>query len=224
MIDPIHIDRRACKQFEVLSLLLQSTTLHTSFQIFRDAVNKISPIGEDDWQLCEPGLSLKTLDKSAFFVEEGKVYREIGFVVKGLLRAYYLVEGEEINTAFYMEGQWAKAYHSFLTQTASRQWIQALEDVELITIRYKHLQHLFANSPAWERFGRIATENLYVASQLRSEMLLLEKPAERYVNLTRTQPQLLERVPLYHLASYIGIKQPSLSRIRKRLAKTNTTL
>jgi CRP-like cAMP-binding protein len=221
---PIHIDRRACKQFEVLSLLLQSTTLYTSFQIFRDAVNKISPIDEDDWQLCEPGLSLKTLNKSAFFVEEGKVYREIGFVVKGLLRGYYLVEGEEMNTAFYMEGQWAKAYHSFLTQTASRQWIQALEDVELITISYKHLQHLFANSPAWERFGRIATENLYVASQLRSEMLLLEKPAERYVNLTRTQPQLLERVPLYHLASYIGIKQPSLSRIRKRLAKTNTTL
>jgi CRP-like cAMP-binding protein len=198
--------------------------LHTSFQIFRDAVNKISPIGEDDWQLCEPGLSLKTLTKSAFFVEENKVYREIGFVVKGLLRAYYLVEGEEINTAFFMEGQWAKAYHSFLTQTASRQWIQALEDVELITISYKHLQHLFANSPAWERFGRIATENLYVASQLRSEMLLLEKPAERYINLAKTQPQLLERVPLYHLASYIGIKQPSLSRIRKRLAKTNTAL
>lgn len=198
--------------------------LHTSFQIFRDAVNKISPIGEEDWQLCEPGLSLKTLGKSAFFVEEGKIYREIGFVVKGLLRAYYLVEGEEINTAFYMEGQWAKAYHSFLTQTASRQWIQALEDVELITIGYKHLQHLFANSPAWERFGRIATENLYVTSQLRSEMLLLEKPAERYVNLTMTQPQLLERVPLYHLASYIGIKQPSLSRIRKRLAKNDTAL
>jgi CRP-like cAMP-binding protein len=198
--------------------------LHTSFQIFRDAVNKISPIGEDDWHLCEPGLSLKTLTKSAFFVEENKVYREIGFVVKGLLRAYYLVEGEEINTAFFMEGQWAKAYHSFLTQTASRQWIQALEDVELITISYKHLQHLFANSPAWERFGRIATENLYVASQLRSEMLLLEKPAERYINLAKTQPQLLERVPLYHLASYIGIKQPSLSRIRKRLAKTNTAL
>jgi CRP-like cAMP-binding protein len=224
VVDPIHIDRRACKQFEVLSLLLQNTILHTSFQIFRDAVNKISPIGEDDWQLCRPGLSLRTLNKSAFFVEEGKVYREIGFVVKGLLRAYYLVEGEDINTAFYMEGQWAKAYHSFLTQTASRQWIQALEEVELITISYKHLQHLFANSPAWERFGRIATENLYVASQLRSEMLLLEKPVERYVNLTRTQPQLLERVPLYHLASYIGIKQPSLSRIRKRLAKTNTTI
>ena len=198
--------------------------MHTLFQILRDAVNKISPIGEDDWQLCEPGLSLKTLDKSAFFVEEGKVYREIGFVVKGLLRAYYLIEGEEINTAFYMEGQWAKAYHSFLTQTASRQWIQALEDVKLITISYKHLQYLFANSPAWERFGRIATENLYVVAQLRNEMLMLEKPAERYINLTKTQPQLLERVPLYHLASYIGIKQPSLSRIRKRIAKTNTNL
>src|SRR5690349_8512764 len=94
----------------------------------------------------------------------------------------------------------------------------------VLVISYKHLQHLFANSPAWERFGRIATENLYVASQLRSEMLLLEKPAERYVNMTMTQTQLLERVPLYHLASYLGIKQPSLSRIRKRLAKTNITL
>lgn len=198
--------------------------MHTSFQIFREVVNKISPIGDKDWQLCEPGLGLTTLAKSAFFVEEGKIYREIGFVVKGLLRSYYLVEGEEINTAFYMEGQWPKAYHSFLTQTASRQWIQALEDSELITISYKHLQYLFANSPAWERFGRIATENLYIFSQLRSEMLLLEKPAERYINLTKTQPHLLERVPLYHLASYIGIKQPSLSRIRRRLSKINTAV
>ncbi|MGN7823298.1 Crp/Fnr family transcriptional regulator [Chitinophaga sp. 22536] len=181
-------------------------------------------MGDKDWQLCEPGLGLKTLAKSAFFVEEGKVYREIGFVVKGLLRSYYLVEGEEINTAFFTEGQWPKAYHSFLTQTASRQWIQALEDSELITISYKQLQYLFANSPAWERFGRIATENLYIASQLRSEMLLLEKPAERYINLVKTHPHLLERVPLYHLASYIGIKQPSLSRIRKRLAKINTAI
>jgi CRP-like cAMP-binding protein len=189
------------------------------FQILREAINSISTITDADWALCLPGLHQKLLKKSEYFVEEGRVYREIGFVATGLLRAYYVVDGEEVNCAFYKEGQWAKAYHSFLTQTPSKQWIQALEQVELITISYSHLQSLFTASKAWERFGRIATENLYVASQERSELLLLNQPVDRYINLTLHHPYLIDRVPLYHLASYIGIKQPSLSRIRARLAK-----
>jgi len=97
-------------------------------------------------------------------------------------------------------------------------WIEAMEDTELLLISYDHLQYLFRESNNWQCFGRIASENAYVAAQLRNEMLLLDKPETRYQNLRNIHPEIMERVPLYHLASYIGIKQPSLSRIRRRLA------
>ena len=190
----------------------------TSFEQFRKAVNTISPITNEDWALCHPGLRYLQVPKGAHFIEEGKVYKEIGFVVKGLLRAYYLIDGEEINCQFFFEGHWPKAYHSFLTQTPSRMWIEAMEDTELLLISYDHLQYLFKESNNWQRFGRIASENAFIAAQLRNEMLLLDKPETRYQNLSNIHPEILERVPLYHLASYIGVKQPSLSRIRRRLA------
>lgn len=188
-----------------------------NYQQFRQAVEAITHITDEDWALCQPGLHYLAIKKGDYFIEEGKVYKEIGFVLKGLLRAYYLVDGEEINCNFFFEGQWPKAYHSFLTKTPSRMRIVAMEDTELLLISYDHLQYLFRESNNWQRFGRIASENAFVTAQLRNEMLLLDKPEARYLNLRAIHPEILERVPLYQLASYIGIKQPSLSRIRRRL-------
>ena len=190
-----------------------------AYDLIREAIRRVSEITEEDWNLFKPGLRYKKIQRGNHFVEEGKTYKDIAFVISGLFRAYYVVDGEEINCDFYFEGQWPKAYHSFLTQTPSRMWIQALEDAEIFLIGYDHFQYLFKENKNWERFGRIATENLFVTSQIRNEMLLLDKPQMRYLNLYQSHPRIFERVPLYHIASYLGIKQPSLSRIRKRLQK-----
>lgn len=190
----------------------------------RAAVHRTSPITDADWALCLPGLRLRRVRKGEHFIEEGKTYKEIGFVLSGLFRAYYLKDGEELNCNFYFEGQWPKAYHNFLAQTPSRMWVQAIEDSEIILISYDHLQFLFRESRSWERFGRVATEKAFVAAQLRNETLLLDTAEERYLNVQRLHPELMERVPLYHIASYIGIRQPSLSRIRSRLARKGTGL
>jgi CRP-like cAMP-binding protein len=190
-----------------------------SYKMIREAILRVSEITEDDWNLFKPGLRYKKIQKGNHFVEEGKTYKDIAFVISGLFRAYYVIDGEEMNCDFYFEGQWPKAYHSFLTQTPSRMWIQALENAEVFLIGYDHLQYLFKVNKNWERFGRIASENAFVASHLSNEMLLLDKPNIRYLNLYQSYHRIFERVPLYHIASYLGIKQPSLSRIRKRLQK-----
>jgi CRP-like cAMP-binding protein len=190
-----------------------------AYNKIRASIERISPVTEADWKLFRAGLRYHEIRKGAHFVEEGKIYKEIAFVISGLFRSYYIIDGEEVNTAFFFEGQWPKAYHSFLTRSPSRMWIQALENAAVFLVSYDHLQTMFSKSRNWERFGRIAAENIYVATQLRNEMLLLDRPEERYLRLYREQPEIFERVPLYHIASYIGIKQPSLSRIRKRLAK-----
>lgn len=193
--------------------------MQTVFTTIRSAINRISPITDADWALCQPALRHHTFKKNTFFVEEGKTYKEIAFILEGAFRAYHIINGEEVNCEFYFEGQWPKAYHSFLTRAPSRLWIQAMEDSTVFLISYDHLQDLFAASKNWERFGRIATENAFIASQERNDMLLLDKPEARYVKLLKQYPQIMERVPLYHIASYIGVRQPSLSRIRRRLGK-----
>ncbi|SFD15771.1 cAMP-binding domain of CRP or a regulatory subunit of cAMP-dependent protein kinases [Chitinophaga sp. CF118] len=184
-----------------------------------NAISCVSPITETDWALCKPGLQYKEIKKGENWVEEGKTYKEIAFVLKGVFRAFQVIDGEQINCNFYFEGQWPKAYHSFLTQKPSKMWIQAMEDSNVFLISYDHLQYLFNESKNWERFGRIATENAFIAAQERNDMLLLDTPETRYINLGIQYPLILDRIPLYHIASYIGVKQPSLSRIRRRIAK-----
>ena len=82
---------------------------------------------------------------------------------------------------------------------------------------YENLQYLYENSKAWEKFGRNLAEHFFNQSQVRTEDLLFLSHEQRYVNLLQDHPNILQRVQAYHVASYLGIKNQSLSRIRKRL-------
>ncbi|SJZ72351.1 cAMP-binding domain of CRP or a regulatory subunit of cAMP-dependent protein kinases [Chitinophaga eiseniae] len=185
-------------------------------QVF-DAVNAVHPVSPGDWSAFEEKLRPAFFKRGTCFIEAGKVSQEIAFVLKGAFRAYYIIDGEEKCVDFFLEGQWAKAYHNFLSQSKSKIWVEALEDTEVFLVSYDTLQYLFSHSTYWERFGRLVTERLYISSQQRAEALLLETAEQRYISLVMNRSQLIERIPLYHLASYIGVRQPSLSRIRKRL-------
>ena len=103
-------------------------------------------------------------------------------------------------------------------QTACPYNIEALEDSELLVISHEHLQSLYPQSHAWERFGRILAEQYFIYSQSKSEAMMSQSPEERYVSLLNNFPDIANRVSLGHIASYFGIKGPSLSRIRAQMA------
>jgi CRP-like cAMP-binding protein len=189
------------------------------YQQIKAEVQRTSLILEEDWNLLYPLLRYSVVKKGDYFCRAGDISRDIAFVLQGVFRAYYIVNGEEVNCQFYLENQWVKVYHSFLSRSSSQQWVQALEDAQVFLLSYDAIQQLFTSTKNWERFGRIAAENAYITAQVRSESLLLDKPEARYVNLLHTYSHIFDRVPLYHIASYLGITQPSLSRIRRRLLK-----
>lgn len=159
------------------------------------------------------------LKPGEYLLEEGKVCKFVAFVAKGLLRFYSNDDGEEKTGYFSSEGDFLSYYPSFLTQSPADKYIQALEPTKLYVIDYNHLQQLYKNVQEGERFGRLAIEQVYLSAIRQLDSFYTDPPEKRYQQFLNSYPTLVQRIPQYYIASYVGIKPPSLSRIRKRLAK-----
>lgn len=159
----------------------------------------------------------KGLNKGEFFLGDGQVCRHAGFIEKGLVRYYINADGEEKTYEFGKEYNFICNYESFLTQTPSSKIIQALEDSELWQISYTDLQVFYQSVSGGERFGRVVIEQVFVQLLQALTSLYTDSPENRYQKLLSEHPDLLQRVSQYHIASYVGVKPQSLSRIRKRI-------
>ena len=150
----------------------------------------------------------------------GATAHEILFVVEGLLRFYYPADdGRESNKAFVAEGEFAGALAAAGLGVPLLYGIEALEPTRYLAIPYARFAALMDAEPAFERLGRKLAEHILMRKERRARSLLLEGAAERYAAFEAERPDLLQRVPLYHVASYIGVTEVSLSRIRGRLAR-----
>lgn len=161
----------------------------------------------------------KHLLKKEFLVRQGETCRHIAFINEGLMRLYYDVEGEEHVRQFHFERSFCSEYQSFLTEKPAQMSLQALEDTELLLISHADLYALFRLNKEFERIGRILAEQSFIFVSQRFASMLLESPEERYQILVRERPKVVQRVPQYMIASYLGITPEALSRIRKRLAE-----
>ncbi|MCB0651567.1 MAG: Crp/Fnr family transcriptional regulator [Saprospiraceae bacterium] len=189
------------------------------FKIFKDFLKDVSFLTEKDCSLFEPYLKTKNYLSKDYFLSEGKVCHEIGFVNKGCFRTFYLSDGKEINTHFTFENEFVTDYDSFLQSKSSRYFIQALEDAEIVTFNLTALQDAYNQSQNWERFGRMIAEQSYKLTTQRVESFLFLDGQQRYLDLLNKQPHILDRIPLYHIASYLGLERESLSRLRKKIAR-----
>jgi CRP-like cAMP-binding protein len=158
------------------------------------------------------------LDTGDHFLQAGEVCGYVGFVVQGLLRYYILDDGTEHTYDFSAERSFVCNYESFLPQLPSTRFIQALEPTQLWRISYHDLQQLYAQLEHGQQFGRLIAEQLFVDTLQKLTSFYRETAEQRYEQFLHLFPGLTERIPQYVVASYVGIKPQSLSRIRAQRA------
>ena len=159
------------------------------------------------------------LKKDEFFVKEGQVCKKLGFVESGLLMYYKTAaDGQEMVSDFAAEGNWVSQYQSFVNQQPSPLFIRAIEHCSVQAISLENLTRLYALLPGFESMAKQLVEKVFMGminQQLAMQHLRAE---ERYDKMCALYPAIIQRVPQYYIASYLGIAPPSLSRIRKNRA------
>ena len=157
------------------------------------------------------------LAKNDFLVTHGKRCRHLYFLQQGALRGYYTLDGKEITHWFGFENDFVTSFHSFITGQPAVESIQLLQGSILWSISREDLNVLLDRFSEIERLVRIVYENYYIRLEERFINSQFKSAGERYQNLLEQSPHIIERVPLGYIASYLGISQETLSRIRGRI-------
>ena len=156
------------------------------------------------------------LGKNEHLLTEGKTCRHLYFLEKGALRGYYSLEGKEMTHWFSFAPDFVTSFHSFITGKPAVESIQLMEGSVLWSISKEAAMKLMNQHHEIERLVRIVYENYYIRLEERFVNAQFKTAAERYQQLLQQAPHMLERVPLGYIASYLGITQETLSRIRGR--------
>jgi len=184
----------------------------------KSSIAPIISLSDEEFQVFNDVIEVKTIAKNEFFLEEGRICDYIGLVNKGVLIYFKSMDnGNEITTDFAFEGDWVTVNQSRLNNSPSAISIKAIEDAEILVIKQSDLSGLYIRIPKIERLGRILMEQAYLKIVRQSVDLQVLTATERYENLLQEFPEIFQRVQLYHIANYLGIAPKSLSRIRKEL-------
>jgi len=158
----------------------------------------------------------RTIKKGTTLLKEGQKSNEGYFVLKGCIRTYYVIDGEEKTTAFYTEME-GLTPHCVINKAPSEYYISCVED-SIITVGNPEMEvEIFNKFPKFESLCRVLSEELLAKQQINFDQFKFSSPEQRYLNLEQKRPDLIQRVPQHQLASYLGIKPQSLSRLRARI-------
>lgn len=184
-----------------------------------DFLYKVPMLSGDEVEKLADEIKVDFFKKGTILVEEGKVCNKCFFVLKGCLRQYLLVNGNDKTTKFYTEEEAAVFFTSLSSSTKSSSYLTCVEDSILIVGEPSADDETFKKFPKLEQITRMMVEQDFGKIQDELSWFIASSPEERYLNLIKFRPTLLQRVPQHQLASYIGVTPESLSRIRKRVLR-----
>lgn len=180
-------------------------------------LKKFYLLSEEAQHALEDSFEQLVLSKNDFLITEGKLCRHLYFLQAGALRGFYNLDGKEVTHWFGFESDFVTSFHSFTTQQPAIENIQLIESCVLWSISKEAITRLFKQYHEIESLVRIAYEKYYIRLEERYVNAQFKTAAELYSNLMEQTPHIIERVPLGYIASYLGISQETLSRIRSRL-------
>lgn len=195
--------------------------MEQEFKEYIQAYLKLFPdLNSEELSFVSSYLTIEKYAKKDFLFKSGEVQKEVGFVCKGLLRRYYINdEGNKITTGFINENKYATDYPAFIRQKPSKYFIECLEPSVIIKLSYDKIQEGYRKFKVSEMYGRLIAEYVLTVQTDRVESFLFENAEERYLNFMKNNQDIINRISLSHLASHLGIKRQSLSRIRSKIAK-----
>ncbi|MCE7064078.1 Crp/Fnr family transcriptional regulator [Dyadobacter sp. CY326] len=175
------------------------------------------PLTAEHKALIEATFQPKRLRKKQYFLQEGDIGKQAGFIVKGAMRQYSVDDkGVEHIVNLFIENWWASDRESATMHTPSRYNIDAWEDTDLLVVTRAEMLELMEKIPAFGQTTRVMDERNFIASQRRLNSTISNAAEKRYEEFAENHPQFIERFPQHLIASFLGITKETLSRIRKQ--------
>lgn len=178
----------------------------------------IKSMSDEKTDLIAKYFKTETLHKGTLIIQEGKTSKKSYFLESGIIRCYIIdLNGDEVTTRFFSAPDFLNDYLSFFEQKPSEENYELITDCVVYSINYDNVQHCFHNIPEFREWGRMLLTLNY--NYIKNRMISFHKETapKRYLNLKKSNPEIIEQVPLHIIASYLGITKHSLSRIRKKL-------
>ena len=184
--------------------------------ILFDFISKYVSLTDDEKNAIVSLDIFRSFKKGTALLKEGQKSKDDYFVLKGCIRTYYVINGDEKTTAFYTEME-GLTPHCVINKAPSEYFISCVEDTILTVANPDMEVEIFSKFPKFETLCRILSEELLAKQQIDFDEFKTSSPEQRYLNLLKIRPDLVQRVPQHQLASYLGIKPQSLSRLRARI-------
>ena len=174
-------------------------------------------LNEQEIKAISENVVVRSFKKGTILLEEGQISKECYSVLKGCIRQYYLIDGNEKTTAFFTEGEAVASFSSYINQTPSKHYLVCVEDSSLTVGTKEKETEMISKFPKLEPIIRSEMEKNAGKAQEEHSFFITTSPEQRYINLIKNKPELLNRIPQHQIASFLGIKPESLSRLRKRI-------
>ena len=186
------------------------------YEPFYAFILKVFPEFKVDSKLFDPFLKCVEVKKGDFLFQEGDICKFIGFTLRGCVRVFLVKDERERTLSFHTENQSFGDLRSFLNQEPSDFSCEAIECSKIILFDHDAM-HFIKGLPDGQKFLRLHAEGFAAKMRNRLTSLYMDTPEERYRKLFENEPEIIDRVPNYHLASYLGIQPESLSRLKRRI-------